>query len=130
MPRDRSLGRRRSRRCLKCADGMVRAALAEPVKDTLKRVGEDGFICGSVDRERMYALQTPQIFTRELLERAYDAILSRNIAVTDETSALDHIGQEVAIVSNDDFNFKITFPNDLVLAESILTQRAKDKSSR
>lgn len=106
------------------------AALAESVKDTLKRVGEDGFICASVDRERMYALQTPQIFMRELLERAYDAIFSGSVAVTDETSALEHIGQKVAIVSNDDFNFKITFPNDLLLADSILAQRAKEKSGR
>ena len=109
---------------------MVRAALAEPVKDTLKRVGEDGFICASVDRERMYALQTPQIFMRELLERAYDAIFSGSVAVTDEISALEHIGQKVAIVPNDDFNFKITFPNDLLLADSILAQRAKEKSGR
>jgi 2-C-methyl-D-erythritol 4-phosphate cytidylyltransferase len=106
------------------------AALAEPVKDTLKRVSEDGFISDSVDREKIYALQTPQIFARDLLERAYDAILSSNIVVTDETSALDHIGEKVAIVPNDDFNFKITYPNDLWLAESILAHRVKEKSAR
>ena len=99
------------------------AALAEPVKDTLKRVNEQNFICGSVEREKMYALQTPQIVSREVLSKAYEAIFAKNISVTDETSALEQFGAKVAIVTNDDFNFKITFPNDLLLAEAVLKQR-------
>jgi 2-C-methyl-D-erythritol 4-phosphate cytidylyltransferase len=100
------------------------AALAERVKDTLKQVTEDGFITDSVEREKIYALQTPQIFARKLLDEAYDAIFAQNIVVTDETSALQHVGHKVAIVPNDEFNFKITFPKDLLLAEAILAQRA------
>jgi 2-C-methyl-D-erythritol 4-phosphate cytidylyltransferase len=99
------------------------AALAEPVKDTLKRVDEHNFICGSVEREKMYALQTPQIISRDLLSKAYEAVFAKNISVTDETSALEQLGEKVAIVTNDDFNFKITFPKDLFLAESVLNQR-------
>ncbi len=99
------------------------AALAEPVKDTLKRVDEQNFICSSIEREKMYALQTPQIVLREVLSRAYEAIFAKNISVTDETSAVEQVGGKVAIVTNDDFNFKITFPNDLLLAEAVLKQR-------
>ena len=99
------------------------AALAEPVQDTLKRVDEQNFICGSVEREKMYALQTPQIVKREVLSKAYEAIFAKNISVTDETSAVEQFGGKVAIVTNDDFNFKITFPNDLLLAEAVLKQR-------
>jgi len=106
------------------------AALAEPVRDTLKRVSKEGFINDSVARDQMYALQTPQIFARTLLERAYEAVFAQSLTVTDETSALHHIGQKVAIVSNDDLNFKITFPNDLALAEFILAQRAKENRIR
>ncbi len=101
------------------------AALAEPMKDTLKRVDERNFICGSVEREKMYALQTPQIVSRVILSKAYEAIFAKNILVTDETSALECIGERVAIVTNDDFNFKITFPNDLLLAECVLKQRQR-----
>jgi 2-C-methyl-D-erythritol 4-phosphate cytidylyltransferase len=101
------------------------AALAEPVRDTLKRVDQKNFICGSVEREKMYGLQTPQIVTREMLSRAYDEIFAKNISVTDETSALEQLGEKVAIVTNDEFNFKITFPNDLVLAECVLKQRQR-----
>jgi 2-C-methyl-D-erythritol 4-phosphate cytidylyltransferase len=101
------------------------AALAEPVKDTLKRVTDDGFISGSVEREKMYALQTPQIFAREVLMKAYDSVFLQKIVVTDETSAVERIGHKVAIVSNDDFNFKITFPKDLMLARAILSHRTQ-----
>ena len=101
------------------------AALAEPVKDTLKRVTKDGFIAASVEREGIYALQTPQIFSRTVLMKAYDAIFAQNILVTDETSALERLGQKVVIVSNDDFNFKITVPSDLELAKFVLAERAK-----
>jgi 2-C-methyl-D-erythritol 4-phosphate cytidylyltransferase len=101
------------------------AALAEPVKDTLKRVDEHNFICGSVEREKMFALQTPQIFERAILSNAYEAIFAKDLSVTDETSALEHFGGKVAIVANDDFNFKITFPNDLLLAECVLKERQR-----
>lgn len=101
------------------------AALAEPVSDTLKRVDEKDFMCGSVDREKMFALQTPQIIARELLTRAYDEIFAKNISVTDETSAIEQLGEKVAIVTNDNFNFKITYPNDLVLAECVFKQRQR-----
>jgi 2-C-methyl-D-erythritol 4-phosphate cytidylyltransferase len=99
------------------------AALAEPVKDTLKRVDAQNFISGSVDREKTYALQTPQIAARDALREAYESIFAKGISVTDETSALEQFGQKVAIVTNDDFNFKITFPNDLLLAECVLQKR-------
>jgi 2-C-methyl-D-erythritol 4-phosphate cytidylyltransferase len=99
------------------------AALAEPVKDTLKRVTEDGFIGDSVARERIYALQTPQIFSRVVLMKAYDAIFAHNVSVTDETSAVERLGHKVAIVSNDDFNFKITYAADLALAQFVLKRR-------
>jgi len=50
------------------------AALAEPITDTLKRGDENGFVCGGVNRAGLYAMQTPQIFSRDLLVKAYDAV--------------------------------------------------------
>lgn len=99
------------------------AALGEPMKDTLKRVTDDCFVCGSVDRERLYALQTPQIFSRGLLVEAYDFVAANNVSVTDETSAVEQLGQKVAVVPNETHNFKITYPYDLPLAEFVLGQR-------
>jgi 2-C-methyl-D-erythritol 4-phosphate cytidylyltransferase len=99
------------------------AALAEPVNDTLKRADRDLLVSASMDRDRLYAMQTPQIFERQLIERAYRAVHAENILVTDEVSAVERLGREVVLVLNDDFNFKLTYPRDLPVAEFILKQR-------
>ena len=99
------------------------AALAEPVTDTLKRAGDDLVVAGSVDRDQLYAMQTPQIFARKLLLEAYEAIAARNHSVTDEVSAVELLGRKVVLVPNQDFNFKITYPRDFGLAEFVMRER-------
>ncbi len=101
------------------------AALAEPINDTLKRAAADLLVTESVDRQELYAMQTPQIFERQLIEEAYRAVYAENISVTDEVSAVERLGRKIALVVNDDFNFKITYPRDLPLAEFVLKQRRK-----
>jgi len=99
------------------------AALAEPVNDTLKRAGADFAVIDSVDRHQLYAMQTPQIFERGLIEEAYRGVYAENVSVTDEVSAVERLGRKVVLVLNNDFNFKITHPRDLPLAEFVLRQR-------
>jgi len=99
------------------------AALAEPITDTLKRADENCFVQGGADREGLYAMQTPQIFSRELLVKAYDAVTANKLSITDEVSAVEYLGAKVLLVPNEQFNLKITFPRDLRLAESLLNQR-------
>ena len=110
------------------------AALAEPINDTLKRAGVDPsgsgaaqvlVVSASVERRQLYAMQTPQIFERALLEQAYRAVYAENVSVTDEVSAVEELGRKVVLVVNDDFNFKITYSRDLPLAEFLLKQRTK-----
>jgi 2-C-methyl-D-erythritol 4-phosphate cytidylyltransferase len=100
-------------------------ALAQPVNDTLKRGDADLVVSGSVDRHQLYAMQTPQIFEREIIEDAYRAVYEENISVTDEVSAVERLGHKIALVLNNDFNFKITYPRDLPVAEFILRERTK-----
>jgi 2-C-methyl-D-erythritol 4-phosphate cytidylyltransferase len=100
------------------------AALAEPVRDTLKHAGVDLVVTGSVDRHQLYAMQTPQIFKRGLIEEAYRAI-GEGVLATDEVSAVERLGRKVFLVPNDDLNFKITYPRDLPLAEFVLNQRTQ-----
>jgi len=102
------------------------AALAEPVNDTLKRADTNLLVVGSVDRHQLHAMQTPQIFERSLIEDAYRAVYAENILVTDEVSAVERLGRKIALVLNDDFNLKITYPRDLPVAEFILSDRAKE----
>jgi 2-C-methyl-D-erythritol 4-phosphate cytidylyltransferase len=100
------------------------AALAEPMTDTLKRADKNRFVTGGVDREGLYGMQTPQIFARELLVNAYAAVAAKNLSITDEVSAVAHFGVKVLLVPNEEFNVKITFPRDLLLAQSVLTRRS------
>jgi 2-C-methyl-D-erythritol 4-phosphate cytidylyltransferase len=99
------------------------AALAEPINDTLKRANSDLLVSGSVDRDQLYAMQTPQIFERQLIEEAYRSVCAENIFVTDEVSAVERMGRNVVLVVNGEFNFKITYPRDLALADFVLKQR-------
>jgi 2-C-methyl-D-erythritol 4-phosphate cytidylyltransferase len=72
-------------------------------------------------------MQTPQIFDRKLIEDAYRDVYAENASVTDDVSAVERLGHKIALVLNDDFNFKITYPHDLRIAEFILRERAKNR---
>ena len=95
--------------------------------DALQAGDVDLAVAGAVDRDRLYSMQTPQIFERNLLEQAYRAVADEKLSVTDEVSAVESLGRKVVLVPNDDFNFKITYPRDLPLAEFVLRQRAVKK---
>ncbi len=99
------------------------AALAAPVTDTLKRADSSRVVCGSVERENLFAMQTPQIFARDLLVEAYAAVAKGQLSITDEVSALEHLGHTVVLVANSEPNLKITYPADLALAELLLRAR-------
>ena len=99
------------------------ASLAEPISDTLKYADAGFFVTSPVDRYQLYAMQTPQIFERQLIEDAYGTVYAENASVTDEVSAVERLGRKVILVPNKSLNFKITYPRDLALAEFVLTQR-------
>ena len=101
------------------------ATLAEPITDTIKRADVDLSVTESVDRDGIYTMQTPQVFAKELLEEACEFVARKKISVTDEVSAVELLGRKVILVLNHDFNFKITYPRDLPLAEFVLKQRAQ-----
>jgi 2-C-methyl-D-erythritol 4-phosphate cytidylyltransferase len=103
------------------------ATLAETINDTLKRADADLAVIGSVDRDGVYAMQTPQVFEKKLLEEAYELVVKKRIVVTDEVSAVELLGKKVVLVTNHDFNFKITYPRDLPMAEFVLKQRAANQ---
>ena len=84
----------------------------------------------SVERTGLWAMQTPQVFASGLILQAYAAIMARSEMVTDEVSAVQKIGKRIYLLKNEDWNFKITFPHDLELAEHVLSLRAKQKTPR
>ena len=110
-------------RIYQCAQTHGGAASAAPVINTLKRVDHDHVVTGGVDRAHLFAVETPQIFRRELLEKAYRAVFAAALEVTDEISAVELPGGKVVLVPNEELNFKITHPSDLSLAEFVLRER-------
>ncbi|NDC55174.1 MAG: 2-C-methyl-D-erythritol 4-phosphate cytidylyltransferase [Planctomycetia bacterium] len=103
------------------------AILATPVVSTLKRVGPDGTIQGTVDRANLWEAQTPQVFSRAVLEQAYAA--RGNDQPTDEAQLVEAIGQKVTVVPGSPINLKITSREDLRLAEQALKALPKPNLS-
>jgi len=114
-------------RCLEAARNSGAAACARPVTDTLKRVNDERFIIESVDRAKLWSVETPQIFRADLLRQAYEEIIATGGYVTDETSAVQAAGAPVALVETPEWNGKITFPADLELARVILRGRQTEE---
>ena len=96
------------------------ALLAVPVAETIKRVGDDHLTTGTVPREHLYLAQTPQVFRRDLLFKAYAQRSRVAGAVTDDCQLVEALGQRCAIVEGSAFNIKITTRLDLKLAAAIL----------
>lgn len=101
----------------------VGAILAAPVRDTLKRAGDDGGIDGTEPRERLWRALTPQLFRRLQLTRALEAAREAGVEVTDEAMAMERQGMRPLLVEGDEDNFKITTASDLARFEFILARR-------
>ena len=99
------------------------AVLAAPITDTLKFADANQVVSGSIDRQNVFAMQTPQIFRRASLLEAYERISSNSLIVTDDVSAIEHAGGSIVVVPAQDHNLKITYAGDLPIAEFILKQR-------
>ena len=100
------------------------AILAIPVIDTLKRVVSNFDIEETVDRSMLWQAQTPQMAKLGVLKRAIEQALQDGATITDEASALEHIGEQVSVVQGRSDNIKITYPDDLELAKLILQAQA------
>jgi 2-C-methyl-D-erythritol 4-phosphate cytidylyltransferase len=115
------------RDCLEIARETGAACCASPIPDTVKRASTEQVVTESVERSGLWAMQTPQVFSSALILQAYAAIIATNEPVTDEVSAVQRLGKKIALLRNDDWNFKITLPNDLEMAEHVLaTRKAKE----
>ena len=106
---------RQIQRVLQEAKKIGAAASGRPLTDTIKKCDNKNIVSESISRENVWAMETPQIFDREIITQAYDEILKKNIEVTDEVSAVTYFGKPVKIVQNEWINPKVTFPEDLNL---------------
>jgi 2-C-methyl-D-erythritol 4-phosphate cytidylyltransferase len=103
--------------CCAVAEKEGGAILAVPAKDTIKRVSKEKVIVETPDRSALWQAQTPQVFKKELLFKAYQSAIDDGFVGTDDASLVERIGEKVMIVSGDRENLKITYPVDLKIAE-------------
>jgi 2-C-methyl-D-erythritol 4-phosphate cytidylyltransferase len=96
------------------------AVAAQPVTDTIKESADGAFISGTLDRSRLWAVQTPQSFRVDVIRRALNAARERGLSLTDDTAACESIGQRVKLVASTAPNPKVTIPGDLSYIESLL----------
>lgn len=107
-------------RCAEEAMTSGAATMGRPITDTVKRCDANQCVEDAVDRSGLWAMETPQIFSAQLLRNAYSEILNRGDLVTDEVSAVHSTGHPVKVVASDALNIKITYPTDLLLAARLL----------
>ena len=100
------------------------AILAAPLSGTIKRVAASRVVDQTVPREGLYEAQTPQVFRKDVLLRAY-AELPADFVPTDDAQAVERIGHPVAVVPSDHRNIKITTPGDMSLAAALLKDMAR-----
>ena len=98
------------------------AVPAIPSTDTLK-CSYDGFIDGDIDRSTVFRVQTPQIFDADLIKGALTHVIGKNLPVTDDSSAVEYTGIRTRLTEGDINNIKLTTPEDIAAAESVLRER-------
>ena len=92
--------------------------------DTVKEAGPDRLVVGTLDRSRLWAVQTPQAFRRDALERALDVPDDVLAQATDDAWLIERTGGRVRVVESSPTNLKVTTPHDLRVAELLLREGA------
>lgn len=103
------------------------AVLAVPVKDTIKRVDQQGKILETLPRPELWAIQTPQAFHYPLVLEAHEHAQKQGILATDDAALIERLGLTVKVVQGHEHNIKLTTPEDLGLAQWILQEQSSAK---
>ncbi len=107
-------------RGLKEAERWGSAVAAVPVKDTIKVVGEQGMVMETPDRQKLWAVQTPQVFSWDVFQQAYGQM---GIEATDDATLVERLGHPVHIFFGSYANIKVTTREDVLVAETLLRSR-------
>lgn len=103
------------------------AIAAVPIRDTVKAVSPEGWVDETLERSKLWSVQTPQAFRCNLLKAAYANAVNDGFSATDEALLVEHLGHPVRVVKGSSQNIKITTPGDLDIAEAIVVAKKKAK---
>ena len=104
------------------------AVVGLPVKDTVKRVDADGHVAETLDRRRLWQIQTPQVFWRDLIQMAHARAAERGVIATDDAALVELLRHPVLVLEGLEENIKVTTPLDLLTARAILASREKARA--
>ena len=114
--------------CFAIASEASACVCAEPLTDTIHRVDAQDQCFEPVPREHLWRMQTPQVFAAQDILSLLESQRAEGKTPTDEVGAMLAVGKRVPVYQNPDWNFKITYPQDLTLAEAILQSRTPRRS--
>ena len=103
------------------------AVLATKVKDTIKKGSREQLVTETLERDELWAIQTPQAFSYQQLKKAHDVAKQNDFIGTDDAGLVEHIGGRIRLVPGDEENIKLTTPYDIGIAEMILEKRKEDR---
>ena len=106
-------------KCIKETKKWEAVITALPLSDTIKEV-VDYRVQATLDRSKLWRVQTPQSFTKDLLIKAYKKAWQNNIIATDDSALVEYIGHAVRVIKGEEKNIKITSPEDLKIAEKFI----------
>lgn len=106
------------------------AACATMVVDTIKKTNGADTITETIDRENTWLVQTPQVFMADMYRAAAYMAVKNHANATDDCALCERLGFSVKLVNTDRFNIKVTYPEDVMLAEMILDIREKAKEGK
>lgn len=111
-------------RVLEAAQERGAATAGVPVRETVKEVDEAGRVCATLDRSRLWSIQTPQAFSFTLLIRAHRNALELGLDATDDCALVEALGHPVWVVAGSGTNIKVTTPEDMQAVEALLSIRS------
>lgn len=103
-----------------CAINNGACVVGVPVKDTIKIVNDDNVVSDTPDRSKLWSVQTPQAFKKEYIIKAYEESIENNIVCTDDSMLVERLGIKVNMIHGDYENIKITTPEDIKFAKTLL----------
>jgi len=105
---------------IKAAKKYKAALIGQPARDTIKEITQDKFITKTIDRNKIFLAQTPQVIEYNLAKKAFEKADQENFRATDDISLVERLGKRVKVIPGSFRNIKITYPEDLQFVNSYI----------
>ena len=98
-----------------------------PSKETLKEVDNDSLVVSTVNRQKIRAVQTPQLFRYALIRKAYDQAYKKGLYATDDAALVEAMGGNIRVIPGSPYNIKVTVPEDMDMVEFFLMKERQER---